>query len=101
MRSLRARLFLAILGVVLLAVGASLALGIVLTRDAVRETIRSDVERQADALVGQTSLLGRRGNEAAPHAGVPLNAKGRRAPFPRPAWRRHRPGARRRRGRSR
>ncbi len=40
MRSLRARLFVAILGVVLLAVGASLALGIVLTRDAVRETLR-------------------------------------------------------------
>ena len=57
MRSLRARLFLAILGTVLLGVGASLALGIVLTRDAVRGTIRNDVERQADALAGQTSLL--------------------------------------------
>jgi signal transduction histidine kinase len=41
MRSLRSRLFLAILGAVLLAVGASLALGIVLTREAVQETIRS------------------------------------------------------------
>jgi signal transduction histidine kinase len=40
MRSLRARLFLAILGAVLLAVGASLALGIVLTREAVQETLR-------------------------------------------------------------
>jgi two-component system sensor histidine kinase BaeS len=57
MRSLRARLFVAILGVVLLAVGASLALGIVLTRDAVRGTIRSDVERQADALAAQSTLL--------------------------------------------
>jgi signal transduction histidine kinase len=57
MRSLRARLFLAILGAVLLAVGASLALGIVLTRDAVRGTIRSDVERQADALASQPSLV--------------------------------------------
>jgi signal transduction histidine kinase len=57
MRSLRARLFVAILGSVLLAVGASLALGIVLTRDAVRGTIRNDVERQADALVAQGSLL--------------------------------------------
>jgi signal transduction histidine kinase len=57
MRSLRARLFVAILGAVLLAVGASLALGIVLTRDAVRGTIRSDVERQADALAAQSSLL--------------------------------------------
>jgi two-component system sensor histidine kinase BaeS len=56
MRSLRARLFLAILGVVLLAVGASLALGIVLTRDAVRETIRRDVERQAEVLAGQGFL---------------------------------------------
>jgi len=57
MHSLRARLFVAILGAVLLAVGASLALGIVLTRDAVRGTIRNDVERQADALAGQGSLL--------------------------------------------
>jgi two-component system sensor histidine kinase BaeS len=57
MRSLRGRLFVAILGAVLLAVGAALALGIVLTRDAVRETIRNDVERQADALAGQGPLL--------------------------------------------
>lgn len=56
-QSLRARLFLAILGVVLLAVGASLALGIVLTRDAVRQTIRDDVERQADAIAAQATLL--------------------------------------------
>ena len=55
--SLKARLFLAILGVVLLTVGASLALGIVLTRDAVRETIRDDVERQADAIAAQEALL--------------------------------------------
>jgi len=39
MRSLRTRLFLAILGVVLVAVGASLALGIVLTRGAVNQTL--------------------------------------------------------------
>jgi signal transduction histidine kinase len=57
MRSLRSRLFLAILGAVLLGVGASLALGIVLTRDAVRETIRRDVVRQADSLATQGVLL--------------------------------------------
>jgi signal transduction histidine kinase len=56
-QSLRARLFLAILGVVSLTVGASLALGIVLTRDAVRQTIRDDVERQADAIAAQETLL--------------------------------------------
>ncbi len=56
-RSLRGRLFVAILGTVLVGVGASLALGIVLTRDAVRGTIRQDVERQADSLAGQQSLL--------------------------------------------
>jgi signal transduction histidine kinase len=50
MRTLRGRLFTAILGAVLLAVGVSLALGIVLTRGAVRDTIREDVTRQADAL---------------------------------------------------
>ncbi len=46
MRTLRTRLFVAILGVVLLAVGASLALGIVLTRDAVRETLRANAEQR-------------------------------------------------------
>lgn len=45
-RSLRARLFVAILGAVMLAVGASLALGIVLTREAVRETIQKDAEQR-------------------------------------------------------
>jgi signal transduction histidine kinase len=57
LRSLRARLFAAILGAVLLAVGASLALGIVLTKDAVRGTIRGDVERQANALASQLRRL--------------------------------------------
>lgn len=99
MRSLRARLFLAILGTVLLGVGASLALGIVLTRDAVRGTIRSDVERQADALAGQPSLLGtarqrarsgRRGSAEGGGAAGPLPPLGpgvpppARAPAPRP-----------------
>ncbi len=61
MRSLRARLFVAILGTVLVGVGASLALGVVLTKSAVRETIRRDVERQADALASQLGTLpGRR-----------------------------------------
>jgi len=49
-RSLRARLFVAILGAVLLAVGASLALGIVLTREAVRETIGKDAEERRERL---------------------------------------------------
>lgn len=49
-RSLRWRLFAAIVGTVLVAVGASLALGIVLTRDAVKDTIRKDVSSQADVL---------------------------------------------------
>jgi two-component system sensor histidine kinase BaeS len=57
MRSLRARLFAAILGTVLLGVGASLALGVVLTKNAVRDTIRLDVERQADALASQIGRL--------------------------------------------
>ncbi len=57
MRSLRARLFLAILGTVLVGVGASLALGVVLTKSAVRDTIRRDVERQADAFAAQLKRL--------------------------------------------
>jgi len=50
MRTLRARLFVAILGVVLLAVGASLALGIVLTRDAVQQTLRSNAEQRRERI---------------------------------------------------
>jgi two-component system sensor histidine kinase BaeS len=57
MRSLRARLFAAILGTVLLGVGASLALGVVLTKSAVRDTIRADVENQAEALASQLGNL--------------------------------------------
>jgi two-component system sensor histidine kinase BaeS len=57
MRSLRARLFVAILGTVLVAVGASLALGVVLTKSAVRETIRRDVEGQAEAVAAQVGRL--------------------------------------------
>ena len=57
MRSLRARLFLAILCAVLLAVGASLALGVVLTKSAVRDTIRGDVEAQAEAVASQVERL--------------------------------------------
>jgi two-component system sensor histidine kinase BaeS len=57
MRSLRVRLFLAILGTVLVAVGASLALGVVLTKSAVRDTIRGDVEAQAETLATQLDRL--------------------------------------------
>ena len=57
MRSLRARLFVAILGAVLVAVGASLALGVLLTKSAVRDTIRGDVEAQAAAIAGQVGRL--------------------------------------------
>jgi signal transduction histidine kinase len=57
MRSLRTRLFIAILGAVLVAVGASLALGVVLTKSAVRDTIRGDVEAQAEAFASQIGRL--------------------------------------------
>lgn len=68
MRSLRGRLFLAILGAVLLAVGASLALGVILTKDAVRDTIRGDVARQAEGFAEQL--------EGAPAAGRQLRSAG-------------------------
>ncbi len=68
MRSLRTRLFIAILGTVLLAVGASLALGAILTKSAVRDTIRNDVERQADAFATQFPRLPA---GAPPPAGTP------------------------------
>jgi signal transduction histidine kinase len=57
MRSLRARLFVSIFGTVLIAVGASLALGVVLTKSAVRDTIRADVEAQAETLATQLRRL--------------------------------------------
>ncbi len=57
MRSLRARLFVSILAAVLIAVGVSLALGAVLTKDAVRGTIRDDVEAQADAFAFRYEAL--------------------------------------------
>lgn len=58
MRSLRTQLFLAILGAVLVAVGASLALGVVLTKSAVRDTIQGDVEAQAQGFAAQLQRLG-------------------------------------------
>jgi signal transduction histidine kinase len=48
MRTLRSRLFLAILGAVLLAVGVSLAVGILLTGDAARDAIESNLEREVE-----------------------------------------------------
>jgi two-component system OmpR family sensor kinase len=51
MRSLRVRLFAAILGTLLLCVGVSLALGIVLTRSAVRDTIEQGLVEQARGIV--------------------------------------------------
>jgi signal transduction histidine kinase len=86
-RSLRWRLFAAILGAVLVAVGVSLALGIVLTRSAVRDTIREDVSRQAEQLArglrrGRALPLppglpaGGPAVEPAPRAAIPLPPPG-------------------------
>ena len=72
MRSLRTQLFLAILGAVLVAVGASLAMGVVLTKSAVRDTIRSDVEAQAEAFAAQFQNLPQPG--AQPPIGGPPGA---------------------------
>lgn len=83
MRSLRTQLFLAILGAVLVAVGASLALGVVLTKSAVRDTIQVDVEAQAQGFAAQLQRLGvppgvpPRGGSA-----VPLNGSGPGGPGP-------------------
>lgn len=71
-RSLRARLFVAILGTVLIAVGASLALGVLLTRSAVQNTISRDVERQDEAFARQMSILPRTNVEALAREGAAL-----------------------------
>jgi signal transduction histidine kinase len=57
MRSLRGQLFAAILGAVLLAVGVSLALGILLTRDAARDAIEGNLAREADRLASRFETL--------------------------------------------
>jgi two-component system OmpR family sensor kinase len=74
MRSLRGRLFVAILGAVLLAVGASLALGVVLTKSAVRGTIEHDVQAQAEAFAAQLQRLP--APRGAPPAGAPPGGPG-------------------------
>ena len=56
-RSLRTRLFIAIFGTVVLAVGASLALGVLLTKNAVRDTIQLELERQVYAFSTQLARL--------------------------------------------
>ena len=53
MRTLRLRLFAGILGAALVAVVVSLAIGVVLTRGAVRDQIADEVASQADLLAGQ------------------------------------------------
>jgi len=67
MRSLRLRLFAGILGAALVAVVVSLAIGVVLTRGAVRDQIAGEVASQADLLAfqlrsaGEESLSGQLG----------------------------------------
>jgi len=53
MRSLRVRLFAGILGAALVAVVVSLAIGVVLTRGAVRDQIADEVAAQADLIAFQ------------------------------------------------
>jgi signal transduction histidine kinase len=53
MRSLRVRLFAGILGAALVAVVASLAIGVLLTRGAVRDQIADEVSAQADLIAFQ------------------------------------------------
>jgi two-component system sensor histidine kinase BaeS len=57
MRSLRTRLFAAILGTVLLCVGVSLALGITLTRSALRDTIKQGLVEQVRGIAPQLTVL--------------------------------------------
>jgi signal transduction histidine kinase len=74
MRSLRARLFAAILGAVLVAVGVSLAIGIVLTRDAAREALAENLRRDADLLAARLETLRSRALEGIVlHAPPPLS----------------------------
>jgi signal transduction histidine kinase len=58
MRSLRLRLFAGILGAALVAVVVSLAIGVVLTRGAVRDQIADEVAGQADLLAFQLRSAG-------------------------------------------
>jgi len=57
MRSLRTRLFVAILVAVLVGVGVSLAIGIVLTRDVSRDAVAANLAREADQLAADVESL--------------------------------------------
>ena len=57
MRTLRSRLFLAILGAVLLAVGVALAVGAILTGDAARDAIERNLEREADLRAAELAAV--------------------------------------------
>jgi signal transduction histidine kinase len=61
MRTLRLRLFAGILGAALVAVAVSLAIGVVLTRGAVRDQIADEVASQADLLALQVRAVRSRG----------------------------------------
>ncbi len=57
MRTLRGRLFVSLLAVTLLCVGVALAIGIVLTRQALEDSIKEGVARQATQLATQFAQL--------------------------------------------
>ncbi len=70
-RSLNARLLIALVGTVLIAAGASLAIGVVTTRHAVRDSIRDELSRQADAFARTSRLFPRIAPEARPGPALP------------------------------
>jgi signal transduction histidine kinase len=65
-RSLRSALFWAILGAVLLCIGASVVLGIGLTRSAVSKSVRRDLGRQADIAATRLEVIGLGGSVPPP-----------------------------------
>lgn len=80
-RSLRSALFWAILGAVLLCIGASVVLGIGLTRSAVQDSVRRDLSRQADIAAQRLEVIGL-GQAVPPPAGFDPDHDGRPGGFP-------------------
>jgi signal transduction histidine kinase len=92
MHTLRRQLFAAILGAVLLAVGVSLAVGILLTRDATRDAVEGNLAREADELAKRFEAVpgAEQGDflfqlPAPPPDGEPVDQAGIPAPPPVPA----------------
>ncbi|MBJ7347016.1 MAG: HAMP domain-containing histidine kinase [Thermoleophilaceae bacterium] len=84
MRSLRSRMFVAMLASTLICVGVALAIGVVLTRSAVRDSLQTEIAREASIVAERLATLpagvdlgdvnGQQGGPAGAAGGLPPGA---------------------------